>query len=79
MEKLAASHEDLVRYFTASLEKLNQQMSSKNEMEDNSANKSGGRSGTGAGQKGSFSFNSFVPRTLKIDFPRYDGRDDPTA
>ncbi|KAL5581131.1 hypothetical protein UlMin_013573 [Ulmus minor] len=24
------------------------------------------------------SFNGFVPKTLKIDFPRYDGRDDPT-
>ena len=79
MEKLAASHEDLVRYVTESLEKLNQQMSSKNEMGDNSANKNGGRSCTGSGLKGSSSFNSFVPKTLKIDFPRYDGRDDPIA
>ncbi|KAJ0014031.1 hypothetical protein Pint_20314 [Pistacia integerrima] len=79
MEKLATSHEDLVRYVTESLEKLNQQMSSKNEMGDNSANKSGGRSGTGSGQKWSSSFNSFAPKTLKIDFPLHDSRDDPTA
>ncbi|KAJ0048459.1 hypothetical protein Pint_15579 [Pistacia integerrima] len=74
MEKLVASHEDLVCYITESLEKLNQQISSKNEMGDNSANKSGGRSGTGSGQN-----NSFVPKTLKIDFSRYDGKDDPTT
>ncbi|KAL5571257.1 hypothetical protein UlMin_020854 [Ulmus minor] len=54
-------------------------MSSKNEMGNNSSNKGSGWSGARSGQKGSSSFNSFVPKLLKIDFPRYDGKDDPTA
>ncbi|GMN45894.1 hypothetical protein TIFTF001_015075 [Ficus carica] len=60
--------------------KLSQQVSDKVKDDgEHSANKSGGRGCNNSGFNTFGSLNSFVPKTMKIDFPRYNGRDEPTT
>ncbi|GMN58129.1 hypothetical protein TIFTF001_027216 [Ficus carica] len=77
---LANSQKEMLGHITERMEQLHQQVSDKVKDDgEHSANKSGGRGGNNSGINAFGSLNSFVPKTMKIDFPRYDGRDEPTT
>lgn len=73
----------LLCHITQRLEKLSQQDSSKNtyEMGENSiqnSKKFGRRSPHSSPIKIMGLLSSIIPMTIKLDFPRYSGNDDPT-
>ncbi|EXB30998.1 hypothetical protein L484_016859 [Morus notabilis] len=80
MAALATSQKEMLGHITERMEQLSQQVSAKSKDEgEHSANKGGSRTSVNSGINQLGSLHNYVPKTLKIDFPRYDGRDDPTT
>ena len=72
---------NLLHHVTKSLEKLQQQISGKGIAPNsgkNSANRPRSKVGSQSPLYGTHSLNNFIPQIVKLDFPRYEGRDDPT-
>ncbi|KAK0581846.1 hypothetical protein LWI29_018689 [Acer saccharum] len=74
-----STQKELLGEISAQLELLNQHVfDNGKETGENSFNNDKGRP-PNTGSHGLGRFSSFLPKTLKIDFPRYDGRNDPTT
>ncbi|KAI9201290.1 hypothetical protein LWI28_021152 [Acer negundo] len=74
-----STQKELLGQISAQLEQLNQHVFGKEkEIGEHSFNNDNGRS-PNRGSHGLGRFSSFLPKTLEIDFPRYDGRNDPTT
>ena len=78
--ELSARQKDLMAHLTETMERLSQQISGKllAEMGENSDNRFKGQREHHSSPRTGGSLNNFVPRTIKLDFPKYEGRDDPT-
>ncbi|RVW28691.1 hypothetical protein CK203_083310 [Vitis vinifera] len=79
--RLLMDEKNLLHHVTKSLEKLQQQISGKGIAPNsgkNSANRPRSKVGSQSPLYGTHSLNNFIPQIVKLDFPRYEGRDDPT-
>ena len=83
LESLRSGKKEILRYFMEQMEKLSQQISRMmaTEVGEGSfqiSKQLGRKSPFATPVKGSSLLNNFVTKTLKLDFPRFDGNDDPT-
>lgn len=78
MAALATTQKEMMGHITERMEQLSQQVSGKSKEEGKqSANKGSGEMNANSGINRLSSLQNYVPKTLKFDFPRYDGLDDP--
>lgn len=83
-DAIATSQKERRCHITERLEKMTEQLSSKStpEMGENSApgtQQFQKKSAQTLPQKTTRNLTNFIPKTVKLDFPRYDGKEDPVT
>ncbi|KAH7516502.1 hypothetical protein FEM48_Zijuj10G0141800 [Ziziphus jujuba var. spinosa] len=84
LDALATGKKDLLCHITERLEKISQLFLGRNtqEMGENStpgSHRFQGKTAHSAPQRTTTSLSNFIPMTVKLDFPKYDGKEDPTT
>ncbi|KAL5803159.1 hypothetical protein ACOSQ4_031464 [Xanthoceras sorbifolium] len=77
-ETLLRSQKEFFSQVAEQLERLSQQISGKQPIEIGETSANNGRRFGTTNSRGSVSHKQFSPRPVKLDFPRYDGKGDPT-
>ena len=83
LESLGIGQKEILRHVTEQMKKLSQQISGMMATEAGEGSfqiskQSGRKSPFATPVKGSSSLNNFFTKTLKLDFPQFDGNDEPT-
>ncbi|KAL5569831.1 hypothetical protein UlMin_026406 [Ulmus minor] len=80
LSELNTGQNDFFAHIIERVEKLSQQVFGKShgDIGENSNNRFRVKTDQYSPQKSRGSFSNFIPKTVKLDFPKYEGSDDPT-